>query len=374
MSPQKKDAFPEHRGITAADLRRTILFAALVYLAMTFINAIAGVVLLFSLIALFSLVLNPVVARLTRYGVPRQLSAALLAVLVLSAIGLFGWLVVPPAAEQLADLTADLPEQVERTQARAESWADRVGVALPDLEAEQLLEIAAGAGPLLARIGSYTLGLFSVVAGALILLISVVYVLAKPRPLVEMLLRLFRPSRRDRATRVVQNLANQTRQWALAALASMGAVFIMTWLALSIIGLPYAFLFAIVAGLLEIVPVLGPVVAAIPPILLGLSQDTMTGIWVLAAFVVIQQIESNVVFPLVMAGGLELHPVTVMFFVLAMGGLFGIIGIFLAVPAAITARVILLEFYIDNDEDKAGFEEQVEKIVSGPESAKGGKD
>jgi putative permease len=359
----------EPRGITAADLRRTILFAALIYLALSFINAIAGVFLLFSLIALFSLVLNPVVAKLERRRIPRQLSAALLALLVLAGLGLVGWLAVPPAAAQMEELVADLPERVERAQDWIERRADRLGVAFPSVETEQILEMAAGAGPLLARIGGYTLTVFSVAAGALILLISVVYVLAKPRPLAEMLLRLFRPARRQRATKVVQDLGNQTRQWAVATLVSMGAVFLMTWLALGIIGLPYAFLFAIVAGLLEVVPVLGPVVAAVPPILLGLSQDMMTGVWVFAAFVVIQQIESNVVFPLIMAGGLELHPVTVMFFVLAMGGLFGIVGIFLAVPAAITARVILLEFYVDNDEKETDLEENVEAIVSGNHKA-----
>jgi putative permease len=361
----QKEVSSERRGITAADLRRTVLFAALVYLAMSFINAIVGVVLLFSLIALLSLVLNPAAAKLEQYRVPRQLSAALLAVLVLSVVGLFVWLAVPPAAAQLEDLMADLPDRMEGAQGWIERRAGSLGIKVPSIQAEQVLEIAAGAGPLLARIGSYTLGIFTVVAGALVLLISVVYVLAKPRPLVEMLLRLFRPSRRARVADVVENLGHQMRQWALATLASMGGVFVLTWLALSIIGLPYAFLFAIVAGLLEVVPVLGPVVAAIPPVLLGLSLDVGTGIWVLVAFVIIQQIESNVIFPLMMAGGLELHPVTVMFFVMAMGGLFGIIGVFLAVPLTITARVILLEFYVDGEEQGGSIEKNVEEIVSG---------
>ena len=107
-----------------------------------------------------------------------------------------------------------------------------------------------------------------------------------------------------------------------------------------------AFLFGVIAGLLEIVPVIGPLVAAVPPVIVALLQNPIMAIWVVIVFTGIQQAEGHLIIPLVMSKQLSLHPVTVIFSVLVMGGLFGIIGIFLASPAAFTAGIIYEEILL----------------------------
>lgn len=355
-------------GLTAVDLRQVVLFAALIYLAITFINAIAGIVLLFSLIALITLVLNPLVGWLEKYKVPRQLSALIIALLILGAIALIISLVVPLAAVQLADLIEDLPVLLSQAQAWLVERAQVLGIAIAELDPAEIVEfLAARAGPILARIGTYTLGAFSVLVSIFIVFISVIFTLAKPRPLVEGFLRLFRPEQGVKVASILQQVAIQIRRWTIATIIRMVGVSILTWLVLGpILGLPFAFLFAVIAGLLEVVPIVGPIAAAIPPVLVALAVDPLLALWVILAFIIIQQIESNVLFPLIMGEGLKLHPVSVLFSVMVMGGLFGIVGVFLAVPATAVVKVVVEQLYPPLTEERMReISERVEEIVTG---------
>ncbi|HOP80728.1 MAG TPA: AI-2E family transporter, partial [Armatimonadota bacterium] len=115
----------------------------------------------------------------------------------------------------------------------------------------------------------------------------------------------------------------------------------------------------------EAVPTVGPIIAAIPPTLIALGEDPILALWVVIAYVVIQQVESQLIFPLVMSGQVELHPVSIIFAVLVMGGLFGIIGIFLAVPAAMLVKVLVYVFYIEprNQGEEKSIEHGAEEMV-----------
>jgi putative permease len=351
----------EQPGVTASDLRKTVLFAALVYLALRSMAIIASIVLLFTLIGLVSLILTPVVSWLERRRIPRGVSAVTLAFAVLGLFALLGWLVLRPAREEFADLLGNLPAYVEAIRQRISAY----GIEVPEVDTIQVLEAVAARDSLLPLLSTYTLNVVTALAGVLLFFLGLIYAVAQPRPLVEMLIKLFRPGQRERATQTIQRIGVQMRRWAIATAASMFVVFLVTWIVLGpILKIPYAFLFAVVAGVFEIVPVIGPIAAALPPVMVGFGQGFSTGIWVVVAFILIQQLESNVIVPLIMAGGLELHPVTVVFVMTAMGLIFGFIGILVAVPVLITLRAVILELYFD-DKDQERVQEQVERVVSG---------
>ncbi len=120
----------------------------------------------------------------------------------------------------------------------------------------------------------------------------------------------------------------------------------LTWLALFLLGIKQAFLFGVIAGLLEIVPIIGPMSGGVLPTVVALAMSPVLALWVVGAFIVIQQIENHVLIPMVMSRQVRLHPVTVIFWVFVMGGLYGLIGVFLATPAGVTAGVLYEEFYL----------------------------
>lgn len=355
----------EVRSLTAFG----VLFAAVVYLFITFIGAILGILIMFSLVALIVLVLNPIVSGLERRRVPRPISATAIAVLALSALGILLWLAVPPAARQTRQFFKFLPAHASK----AQKWAVRsTGIGdggLSKIDLPRAIDVAyTRTGPVLSRIGTYTLSAVTVIVSGFIVFISVIYVLASPRPIVEGALRLLRPDQSERVTRVLTRISAQMRRWTLAMAAGMTAIFVLTYVLLGpILKLPFAFLFSVIAGLLEIVPTVGPVLSAIPPLVVALADEPIKAVWVAAGFLLIQQIENNLLIPLILGGGLRLHPVSVIFALLVMGGLFGIVGVFLAVPALVVVKICVEEFYLIPKEARESHDvsEKVEQIVSG---------
>lgn len=353
--------------ITPADLRRVVLFAAFVYLSIRFIDAIAGIILIFGIILLATLILNPIVTWLERHKAPRAFSSFVLALLALAAIVLTVWLVIPPLVTQFWDLASNVPNYLTRLR----DWLGREFPGLArqtptstDVIIEQAIERIV---PVLGGLTGYALSFVNLLASVFIILISTIFALSNPRPVVQGFLAMFPTDQRQRIVDTVQEISIQMRAWALGTIINMLIIFVLTWVALALIGIDGAFLFAVIAGVLEVVPYVGPIVAGALPTLVALGQDPMLAVWVVIAFVVIQQAESQLVIPLVMSGQLQQHPLSIIFFVLVMGGLFGLIGIFLAVPAAAVVKVLLNRFYLEPRTIGEGHEisKGAEQVVSG---------
>lgn len=340
----------QEKGLTGRDLRAAILFGALVYLAIRFTSQIADILLILSVSGLVTAALSPIVSRLQKHRMPRQASAGILALAVIAIVVLAGCLIVPRAAEQLGELAKQGPQFVDE----GRRWVHKAGLDkyLPKkIDTANFSEIAR---PLITGASRATASAAGAVAGAFLVFIITIYLLANPAPITEGLLRAADPAMRDKARSTGERLAVQIRAWAVGVMIGMFFIFLVTWIALSIIGMEQAFLFAVIAGLLEAVPVIGPIMSAVPPAIVALlSSHPTTALWVIIAFIAIQQFEGNVLIPMVMSRQLSLHPVTVVFAVLVMGGLFGIVGIFLAAPAAVAAGIILDEFYLRPREERA---------------------
>ena len=135
------------------------------------------------------------------------------------------------------------------------------------------------------------------------------------------------------------------RAWVIASILLGVSVGILVWLSTSLLGLPNTLLLAVLAFLGEFVPNFGPIFAAGPAVLAAFAISPQMAVWVVLLYLVIQQVENQLLVPLIMAGGLRLHPVTVALFILAMGSLAGIVGAILAAPTAAIVKVLYEEFY-----------------------------
>ena len=342
------------KGLTGRDLRSAVIFAALVYLAIRFVTQIVDIILIFSVTAIIVMVLDPAVSWLHRHKIPRQLSAAVLALTVIAAAVLLLYVVVPPAGKQVVDLSRQVPQFVERGRV----WLENASVnypaimeMIPDGPTLDTKNIGALSKSVFTGASRVTASAAGILAGLFVAFITTIYVLANPSPLTDGFTRAFAPKHRDRVRAAGQRFGKQIKAWAFGTLVGMLFIFVLTWVGLAIIGIKQAFLFAVIAGLMEAVPIVGPIIAAVPPIIVALIQNPILALWVLALFVVIQQVEGNVIIPLIMSHQLSLHPVTVIFAVLVMGGLFGVVGVFLAAPAAVAAGILYHELYIRPRED-----------------------
>lgn len=352
--------------VRVVNLRRAVLFAAGLYLAFSFFDTIAKALLLFFTAFLAAIILNAPVRWLETRGVKRGFSVAGVALILLAALATTVTVVGPPLANQAAGLAQSAPDRL----ARIRGQADKLAVQYPALrgalnsEALRAESLARRGQSLLPRVGRFTLGVFGALTTGFFALVIALYTLGAPKPLIRGFLSAVPPGYRRRATRALTRIIGQLEAWALATLLLMLIIGVISGVGLAILRVPNAVLFGVIAGLGEGIPTLGPILSAIPPILVALGDDPRKAMWVAGLFLVIQQLENNILVPFIMASRLNLHPVSILFFVITLGAFVGVIGALLAVPVAIIVKVIFEEFYEKKRAPRpAALDEAVDQIL-----------
>lgn len=329
-----------------------VIGAVLVTLALVVlvIKALGALILIFFSIILAEAI-RPLVARLQQRRIPQPLAVILIYLGAAVILGGLLWVIVNPVASQVNTLVTQLPTYITRLQA----WFAEVELTLSqNAVAKDLVSQARTA--LLSWIQQLFPSLLNVPAallGALLgLLINVVIVLTmslfwlgSSARFKEFILGLVPHEKRHLVSTVTGGISRGLGGWVLGTLIAMFLIGSFTALGLLIVGAPYALLLGILAGLTELVPYLGPwisgSVAAV--VTLATTRDPLTVLWVIIVFLIIQEVEGNVVEPLVMNKAVKLDPWLVIVAILIGGELLGLIGVILAVPLAAVAQVIVLE-------------------------------
>lgn len=179
--------------------------------------------------------------------------------------------------------------------------------------------------------------------GLVVVLVAGVYLAAQPRLYGRGVLALVPPHARPRTVSTVKAVVEAISAWLKAQAISMAFVGLFTGVALSIVGLPAAPAIGLVAGICEFVPYLGTIVVAIPAVILGFSESTDKGLWTIVALVIVQQVQGNIVTPLVQSRMAELPPALTIFSLIAAGVLLGPMGVILAVPLTVLGQVLVKE-------------------------------
>lgn len=339
--------------LTNRGLLRAVVLAFALILVYRFIAAVAAIVLLLATGLLLAVALSAPVEVLYRRKVPRPVAVILIVVVILAVLAVAGLFLLPTLTTQVSQLLASLPNAFSQFVERARELASRLG-----------LQFGGGGGPsaqALANVARRVLGglfgLFSSLAafltGLIVVLFVPIYLAALPGPVVGWVVRLFPPERRDRTREVLSEARSNLLYWLAGRLFSMFVVGLLATIALYIIGVPGALLLGIFSGLVAFVPIIGSIVGAVPPVLLAFAGNPLDALWVVLAYVLIQQIESNLLTPLVMQQAVSLHPVVVIASVTVAGAAFGVLGALLAVPTSVVIAVFVEELWFRRLEDGA---------------------
>jgi len=333
--------------VQVVNLRTLVFWALAVYLLVRFVDTISVTAFLFAVAFFFAALLDPPIRWLDRHGLSRGMSVALIALLVLAAAGLAIYLAVPPLAREANAQVAQVPQYTQQLQQRL----DRLLAQYPSLRAQidpaEIGDKAVSLGQnVLPKLGQFSFSFLSGFASLFLILILTLYTLADPKPLVRGVIIAFPRSYRRMALRVMARIDQQLRAWARATFWMMLIVGTMCGLGLWALGVQSALLFALIAGVGEAIPTIGPILSAIPPFLVTLAGDPVKANWVLVLYLAVQQIENNLLVPRIMASNLNLHPVSVLFFVIVMGSQFGPLGILIATPLCAILKVIYQEVYM----------------------------
>lgn len=242
-----------------------------------------------------------------RTGLPERWSLAVTVLAVLIVLVTLGIFFAPHVAEQAHQLTRELPQSIEYLRSWLEQyswgqWALRTIAAPADIDGQDAGEVVQRA----SGIASTTAHIFT---GVLILAFVAVYLAIHPRLYTSGLLRLVPIRRRQQAAEILGATGYTLRWWLIGTLVRMLAVGLMTFAGLWILGAPLAFVLALLAFLLDFVPYFGPIVAAVPAVLLALVDSPQQAIYVTLLYVVVQQIESLLISPIIYERTVYLPPV-----------------------------------------------------------------
>ena len=334
--------------LTFTDLKRWLGLLVLLISSALLAWALKSILLLFAVVFLVAMVLNPIVAFLQRRRIHRGLAVALLALALVAVFTLALSFLIPPLLTQVDELIRQTPKAWNRVQAQVQAFGQRypsIQQAIP--EADKVLDtVGARAGDLLGLLYKSSFRIVGGLFGSVFAVLLLAFVLINPQPLVVRFLTLVPDHYREASRRTLLRLTQQMAAWARGVVINGTISAVTTGLLLWFIGVQPALVFGFIAFLGEFVPMIGPVLTSIPALFVALSMGVDKFGLALLVVLFVQQVETNILVPFILGKSMELNPVSILFFTLAMSSLFGLTGAVLAVPAAALFKIVIDEFYL----------------------------
>jgi predicted PurR-regulated permease PerM len=333
--------------------RAVILAAALLVLGLLFQELITLLVAILATV-LIAIPLAMAADYLERFGVPRVLGALAGLLLGLLVFALVLLLIIPPFVDQTDEFVAAVPGVVDDLEAEV---ADLTGSETQQVgdEVQTFIEgYTENPERFLGPITSIGFSVVAIVFALVFIVITAYYIAVRPDPLINGILSLFPPARREDARAVMQRLRKSWVGWMEGLAVDMLVTGVLLYVGLTIIGLDFAIFFAVFSALLVVVPYFGSIVGGIPPVLFAFTDSPEQAVLTLIVYVLVQQIEGNVIIPLVMAQRTKLHPALIAIGVVVVGQLFGYIGLFVAVPIISMAVILGDELWVKPNEERRG--------------------
>ena len=335
-------------ALTFGGARRIVGLILLLVILWAFLRELKSIVLLFAIVFLLAIVLNPAVVWLERHHIPRILSVVLVIVGLVAVVVILSIFAIPPVGREVEDLVRNAPTLWQNIWGRFTSLAQShpaLNAALPQTD-EVVRRLGAAAGTLGNVLLRSTLGLVGGAVSFLLALLLLIFVLVNPQPLVAGYLALAPDRYREEAHRTLARLIRQMQAWARGVAINGCITGVSIGLGLWLIGVQPALMFGAFAFLGEFLPNIGAFLVSIPILFLALSMGA-TKFWLaLGVILLVYQVELNFLVPVVLGKEMRLHPVNILFFTLAMASLFGLLGAILAVPAAALVQIVVDEFYL----------------------------
>jgi predicted PurR-regulated permease PerM len=335
------------------DSPRALIRYALVGLALTVILTwalflVRGSLLLIYVSALVAIGLSPLVAAIERRRVadrsrvPRWLAILAIYLVVLGALIGLGILVIPPLIEQARELWAALPRMLGDGQ----RWLMQRGLLSREISFREAVEQGApavgGSDAVGAVVGAVS-GLVGGIFGFITILILAFYFLADADNLVRTFVRLFPRDERPRVEEACMRISTKVSAWLGGQLLLAAIIGGTAAVALFLMGVPYFYVLALIAGIGEMIPVVGPIIAALPAVAVAFTVSPTLALGVGVFFLLQQQVENHVLVPKIMERQVGVSAVVVIIALLLGGSLLGIVGAILAVPTAAILQVIFEE-------------------------------
>lgn len=387
-TPSALPAIVEIRSISSAAALRVAAIVIGLLIALRFLWIAHAIFIVVFLGTLLGLAVARAADGLERIHVKRAIGAPLVILLALGLLVGGGALMAPSLQRQVQQLGTELPKLVDA----ADRWLQQTPAKAlveqpPQQQQQQPQRPQQGqqqpgqqqgqeqgqqqqqSGGLATQLGKELRGsfkflfpivgsIFGALGGMVLVLFIALYVAIDPGLYREGILHLVPHGRRDRAREVLQTLAVTLRQWLVARLIAMVVIGTITGVALALLDVRGAAALGVLAGLLEFVPFFGPIASAVPALGIALLDSPQKALYVLILYLIMQQLEGNVITPLLLERRLDIPPVMTVVTVAALGVVFGVVGMLIAEPLLAVVLVATKMLYVN---DVVGDDVQVGK-------------
>jgi predicted PurR-regulated permease PerM len=315
---------------------KIILKVILAFLAVVFLWMVREIILILLLSLILASAMEPMVNYFNKKRIPRAVSVLTAYILVISLVALVIYLLIPPALDQLKILQASLPEY-------SASFQSRLGFLFGNVDLSVLIRnffagFASGNYVITRTFGVFN-GLFSFIT---VLVISF-YLVAEEKGMKNFIASLIPSHHQEFVMNLVEKIQKKMGLWILGQVILSFTIFLLTFIGLTILGVKYALFLALLAGVLEIVPYIGPFMAAVPAVIFAFIQNPPLALVVAVLYLIIQKTEGYVLVPKVMEKTVGTSPLVVLVAILVGFKLAGAIGLLISVPVAGAITVIVNE-------------------------------
>ncbi|MCR4305743.1 MAG: AI-2E family transporter [Candidatus Daviesbacteria bacterium] len=306
---------------------KTIIFIALFILALWVTYLIRDLLIILFVSVIFVSALSPLVDFLVRLRFPKILSVAVTYIIIIGGVAGLIVIIVPPLIEESSRFIAAAPALLG--QFFVNNNIDK------SIFSSELSSIS-------RNLFSVTLSVFDNLLAIIFLLVITFYLLLEKESLESRISSLFK-SREERVKKSIVKIEEKLGSWLQGQLVLSLLIGILSYIGLTVLNIPYALPLALIAGILEVIPVIGPIISAIPAIFLAFTISPLLSVMVAALYLIIQQLENSLIVPLVMKRAVGLNPLIVILAIAIGSRLLGIPGALLAVPLAVVFQIIVLE-------------------------------
>jgi len=307
--------------------------------------AVDALLLLFACI-LFSVLLYKLSQLLARYtGIKRPIALAIVVLLLFAVIGLGGWAMAPQIAEQSNKLAEAVPQSIGKLQefVKQHPMLQRLASELPAPE-DAMKQMSS----MMPNAGLFFTGIFGAIGNVVIIMVVGIYFAASPHLYTSGFVKLIPQPKRPRARQVLQKMGGNLSSWLLGTSVSMLIVGVVTSVGLSLLGVPLALILGIIAGLLDFVPYVGPIMAGVPAVLIAFSISPDMALYVVMLFAGIQVVQGYILQPMIESRAVDLPPALIIAMQLVFGTLFGFAGVALATPLTAALKVLVQMLYVED--------------------------
>ena len=345
----EEDGFVDKPGKHTEFLHRLMLMggvACLFFLVIATIWFSADALLLIFACILFAILLFELSDVLReRFHMQRKFALPIVVLSMLTIIGVGGWLMAPQISDQADKLTEAVPQALGELR-KTLSQYDLARRLLGSIPSDEQLRQAVS--KMMPNAGLFFSGILGALGNVLIITCVGIYFAAQPWVYIEGLVTLVPKRKRPRARAVLNEIGRTLAKWLVGKSISMVVVGTLTAVGLSILGVPLALILGIIAGLLDFIPYLGPLMAGVPAVLIAFSDSPQLALYTLGLFGIVQLIEGYLLQPLIEQKTVSLPPALTIIMQVLFGALFGLAGVALATPLTAVLAVLVTMLYVQD--------------------------